>query len=108
MGGGGPSLMLRHLIPDMGLVHDAQRCCCRFIVVPQVGYMPTPKNKYTDDSLDLVVENLALSGCNLFPNIASLDVQLYEVLPYSSLKLKDEGRRRFTFTFARMQADTRM
>jgi tryptophanase len=32
-----------------------------------VGYIPIPRAEYTDDHLDLVIENLTLSGRNLFP-----------------------------------------
>jgi hypothetical protein len=36
-------------------------------VVDNVGYIPIPRIEYTDDALDLVIENLTLSGRNLFP-----------------------------------------
>ena len=36
-------------------------------VIDKVGYIPIPRVEYTDDSLDLVLENLTLSGRNLFP-----------------------------------------
>ena len=36
-------------------------------VVDHVGYVPIPRVEYTDDTLDLVIENLTLSGRNLFP-----------------------------------------
>ena len=43
----------------------------------QVGYIPIPRIEYTDDSLDLVVENLTLSGRNLFPNVIALEAHNY-------------------------------
>ena len=36
-------------------------------IIDRVGYIPIPRVEYTDDSLDLVLENLTLSGRNLFP-----------------------------------------
>lgn len=36
-------------------------------VIDKIGYIPIPRVEYTDDSLDLVLENLTLSGRNLFP-----------------------------------------
>lgn len=36
-------------------------------LIERIGYVPIPRIEYTDDSLDLVVENLTLSGPNLFP-----------------------------------------
>lgn len=36
-------------------------------VIDRVGYIPIPRIEYTDDGLDLVLENLTLSGRNLFP-----------------------------------------
>lgn len=50
----------------------------------QVGYFPIPRIEYTDESLDLVVENLALSGRNLFPNVIALEAHNYvRFSPYS-------------------------
>ena len=36
-------------------------------LIDRIGYIPIPRIEYTDDSLDLVLENLTLSGRNLFP-----------------------------------------
>jgi hypothetical protein len=36
-------------------------------LVQQVGYIPIPRIEYSDDKLDLVIENLTLQGRNLFP-----------------------------------------
>jgi hypothetical protein len=33
----------------------------------KVGYVPIPRIEYTDDKLDLVIENLTLQGRNMFP-----------------------------------------
>ena len=35
--------------------------------IEQVGYVPIPRIEYTDDKLDLVIENLTLQGRNMFP-----------------------------------------
>lgn len=41
-------------------------------LVDRVGYIPIPRVEYTDDALDLVLENLTLSGRNLFPKYACI------------------------------------
>ena len=53
----------------------------------QVGYVPIPRIEYTDDQLDLVIENLALSGRNLFPNIVSMEAHNFvKFSPYNAIK----------------------
>ncbi|KZP14441.1 hypothetical protein FIBSPDRAFT_912787 [Athelia psychrophila] len=75
-------------------------------LVDKVGYIPIPRIEYTDDALDLVVENLTLSGRNLFPNVVSLEAHNFvKFSPYATIP--DEGHHEFTFTFAQMQADMR-
>jgi hypothetical protein len=50
-------------------------------VISQVGYIPIPRIEYTDDSLDLVIENITLSGKNLLPNVIIHECQeLLQVL----------------------------
>ena len=72
----------------------------------QVGYIPIPRIEYSDESLDLVVENLALSGRNLFPNIISIEAQnFFKFSPYDAIK--DESHHTFTFTLDQVQADMR-
>lgn len=57
--------------------------------VLQVGYIPIPRIEYTDAQLDMVIENLTLSGKNLFPNIISLEAHnFFKFSPYE--KIKDE------------------
>lgn len=41
----------------------------------QIGLVPIPRIEYTDDSLDLVLENLTLSAQNLFPNLVEVEVK---------------------------------
>ena len=53
----------------------------------QVGYIPIPRIEYTDDSIDLVVENLTLSGRNLFPNIVGVEAHNYvKFSPYAAVQ----------------------
>ncbi|KAK7689617.1 hypothetical protein QCA50_007410 [Cerrena zonata] len=56
-------------------------------IIDQVGYVPIPRIEYTDDSLDIVLENLALSGRNLFPNIVSIEAHNFvKFSPYNAIK----------------------
>lgn len=49
--------------------------------------MPIPRIEYTDESLDLVVENLALSGRNLFPNVVSMEAHNFmKFSPYNAIQ----------------------
>ncbi|TFK35771.1 hypothetical protein BDQ12DRAFT_307288 [Crucibulum laeve] len=82
----------------------------RKVILPQliekVGYIPIPRIEYTDDALDLVVENLTLSGRNLFPNIVSLDAHNYvKFSPYDAIK--DDNHFKMTIGLEQMQADMR-
>ncbi|KAJ4479342.1 hypothetical protein J3R30DRAFT_3289645 [Lentinula aciculospora] len=51
----------------------------RSIIVPgliqRIGLVPIPRIEYTDESLDLVLENLTLSAQNLFPNLVEVEVK---------------------------------
>ncbi|KAL0948737.1 hypothetical protein HGRIS_008869 [Hohenbuehelia grisea] len=82
----------------------------RKVILPQlidkVGYMPIPRIEYTDDAFDLVLENLTLSGRNLFPNVVSFETKNYvKFSPYNAIK--DEGHHEITLTFGQIQADMR-
>ncbi|KAJ7444289.1 hypothetical protein FB451DRAFT_1434439, partial [Mycena latifolia] len=60
-------------------------------------YVPIPRFEYSDAGLDLLIENLTLSGRNLFPNIVAVEAHNYvRFSPYE-----------VTFTFVQMQADIR-
>ncbi|KAF8186734.1 hypothetical protein BJ912DRAFT_1032111 [Pholiota molesta] len=75
-------------------------------LVDQIGYIPIPRIEYTDDSLDLVVENLTLSGRNLLPNIVELEAHNFvRFSPYSAIQ--DDHRHRVRVGFEQMQADMR-
>ena len=53
-----------------------------------------------------MVENLTLSGPNLFPNIVSIEAHNFvKFSPYQTIQ--DESHHQFTFTMAQMQADMR-
>ncbi|KAF8148712.1 hypothetical protein B0H34DRAFT_668275 [Crassisporium funariophilum] len=75
-------------------------------LIDKVGYVPIPRIEYTDDSLDLVVENLTLQGRNLFPNIVALEANNFvKFSPYNAIT--DDHHHRITLTLEQMQADMR-
>ncbi|KAI0336661.1 hypothetical protein GY45DRAFT_1376920 [Cubamyces sp. BRFM 1775] len=75
-------------------------------IIDQVGYIPIPRIEYTDDTLDLVIENLALSGRNLFPNLVSMEAHNFvKFSPYNAIK--DENHHEFVLTLGQIQADMR-
>ncbi|KAF8890527.1 hypothetical protein CPB84DRAFT_1816344 [Gymnopilus junonius] len=75
-------------------------------LIEQVGYIPIPRIEYTDDSLDLVVENLTLQSRNIFPNIVELEANNYvKFSPYNAIT--DDHRHRVKLTLEQMQADMR-
>ena len=56
-------------------------------VIEQLGYIPIPRIEYTDEQTDLVLENLALSGKNIFPNLITMDIYNYAKLSgYDNIK----------------------
>ncbi|PPQ71059.1 hypothetical protein CVT26_011461 [Gymnopilus dilepis] len=75
-------------------------------LIEQVGYIPIPRIEYSDDSLDLVVENLTLQGRNLFPNIVQLEANNFvKFSPYNAIT--DDHHHRIRLTLEQMQADMR-
>jgi hypothetical protein len=60
-----------------------------------------------DNAIDLVIENLTLSGHNLFPNVVSRPTKeiFIKFSPYPDIT--DGQHHEFTFTFGQMQADMR-
>lgn len=75
-------------------------------LIDQVGYIPIPRIEYTDDSFDLVIENLTLSGKNLFPNIVTLEAKNYfKFSPYNIIG--DASSHDITLHFSQIQADMR-
>ncbi|KAI0737543.1 hypothetical protein C8Q80DRAFT_1276300 [Daedaleopsis nitida] len=74
--------------------------------IDQLGYVPIPRIEYTDEQMDLVIENLALSGKNIFPNLISVDAHNH--VKFSAYKnIKDETHHEFTLTLGQIQADMR-
>jgi hypothetical protein len=62
----------------------------RHIILPtiirQVGYVPIPRAEYEDDKIAVVIENLVLSGPNLFPNVISIEAHnSFTFSPYSDI-----------------------
>jgi len=75
-------------------------------VVSQVGYIPIPRIEYTDDALDLVIENLTLSGKNLLPNIITMSAWNYfKFSPYNAIT--DHADHEVELSFNQIQADLR-
>jgi len=75
-------------------------------IISQVGYVPIPRIEYTDDSLDLVIENLTLSGKNLLPNIIEMSARNYfRFSPYRVIN--DHSEHEVELTFGQIQADIR-
>ncbi|KAH9925997.1 uncharacterized protein B0H18DRAFT_359560 [Fomitopsis serialis] len=79
----------------------------RKVIVPtRVGYVWIPRVEYTDHALDLVIESLALSGRNLFPNLVTIEAHNFlKFSPYNAIQ--DEGRHEFNLTFSQINADMR-
>ncbi|KAG8738026.1 hypothetical protein FRC10_007389 [Ceratobasidium sp. 414] len=75
-------------------------------IIEQIGYIPIPRIEYTDNQLDLVIENLTLQGKNLFPNIVEIEAHNYvKFSPYNSIA--DEQAHDLTLSFGHIQADMR-
>ncbi|KAF9473113.1 hypothetical protein BDN70DRAFT_937687, partial [Pholiota conissans] len=75
-------------------------------LIDQIGYIPIPRIEYSDESLDLVVENLTLQGRNLFPNIVALEANNFvKFSPYSTIE--DDSRHHVKICLEQMQADMR-
>lgn len=82
----------------------------RSVILPSlirnIGYLPIPRAEYTDDKLDLVIENLILSGPNLIPNLMTLENHNYfKFSPYDTIK--DYNHHRFRVGMSQIQADIR-
>ncbi|KAH9474282.1 hypothetical protein JR316_0013445 [Psilocybe cubensis] len=75
-------------------------------LIDQIGYIPIPRVEYTDDALDLVVENLTLQGRNLLPNMVSFEANNYVAFsPYNAIK--EENHHRVRVHLEQIQADMR-
>ncbi|KAJ7061465.1 hypothetical protein C8F01DRAFT_1369002 [Mycena amicta] len=90
-------------------------------LVDKVGYIPIPRVEYTDATVDLVVENLTLSGQQIFPNVIELEAHNYvRFSPYPSApsgkksafrsnikNAGDSSRHEITFAFEQIHATMR-
>ncbi|QRV89055.1 hypothetical protein RhiJN_17073 [Ceratobasidium sp. AG-Ba] len=75
-------------------------------LVDQIGYIPIPRIEYTDNQMDLVIENLTLQGKNLFPNVVEIEAHNYiKFSPYKSIG--DDQAHDLTLSFGHIQADMR-
>ncbi|KAM0790055.1 hypothetical protein ACM66B_005383 [Microbotryomycetes sp. NB124-2] len=71
-----------------------------------IGYVPIPRIEYTDDQVDLVIENLTLESANLLPNVIELEARNYfKLSPYT--EIKDVTKHSFWISFSQIQADLR-
>lgn len=85
----------------------------RHVILPtlirQIGYIPIPRAEYSDDKIDLVIENLVLSGPNLFPNVVELEANNhFKFSPYPSItNTLDTHHHVFRLGMSQIQADIR-
>lgn len=82
----------------------------RNVIIPafvdKAGYFPIPRIEYTDDNLDLVLENLALAGRNILPNVLEMEMRNYlKMSPYDAIQ--DNGRSELRLEGSQMQVDMR-
>ncbi|KAG7087026.1 hypothetical protein E1B28_013005 [Marasmius oreades] len=84
-------------------------------MINEFGYIPIPRIEYTDEAADLVVENLTLSGRNLFPNV--IEVEMKNWLRWETFDKqdkskdphhsKDNSHHKFHLHLTQIQADMR-
>jgi len=80
------------------------------VILPQmlrgIGYIPIPRIEYSDNDLDLVIENLTLESQNLLPNIVEIDIRNHFKLSAYE-RIKNENIHEFSISFSQIQADLR-
>ncbi|KAJ7221382.1 hypothetical protein GGX14DRAFT_669536 [Mycena pura] len=85
-------------------------------LVDKIGYIPIPRVEYTDGSIDLIVENLTLSGQQLFPNIIEVEAHNFARFKTTSAgksaagkgkSAGDTSRHEMTLTFEQIHATMR-
>ena len=76
-------------------------------VIKRIGYVPIPRAEYRDDKVALVVENLILSGPNLFPNVIEIGSNnQFKFSPYPDInKGLEAGHHVFRLGASQIQAD---
>ncbi|OWT39064.1 hypothetical protein C362_03228 [Cryptococcus neoformans Bt1] len=79
------------------------------MLLKQVSYVPIPRAEYSDNSIDLVIEDLILSGPNLFPNLVHIEsFNSFSFSPYPKLnKTMDNQHHKFRLSLSQIQADIR-
>ncbi|WVO22981.1 uncharacterized protein IAS62_004325 [Cryptococcus decagattii] len=79
------------------------------MLLKQVNYVPIPRAEYSDNSIDLVIEDLILSGPNLFPNIVHIEsFNSFTFSPYPKLnQTMDNQHHKFRLSLSQIQADIR-
>ncbi|WVQ99967.1 hypothetical protein IAU59_007110 [Kwoniella sp. CBS 9459] len=77
--------------------------------IRQVGYIPIPRAEYSDDKIDLAVDNLVLSGPNIIPNVVELEAfNKFKFSPYDNInRTLDTHHHRFRLGLSQIQADIR-
>ncbi|KAI9637351.1 uncharacterized protein MKK02DRAFT_36365 [Dioszegia hungarica] len=78
-------------------------------VIRQIGYVPIPRAEYEDDKIAVVIENLILSGPNLFPNVVTLEANNRVTFsPYENInKTLDTHHHKMRLGMSQIQADIR-
>ena len=85
----------------------------RHVLLPtfirQIGYVPIPRAEFSNPDIDLVIENLVLSGPNLFPNVVGIESHnSFKFSPYDQLnKSMDTHHHKFRLSMSQIQADIR-
>lgn len=75
-------------------------------VISNIGYVPIPRAEYSDDKIDLVIENLVLQGANLAPNVVEIaSNNHFKFSPYDNIP--DSQHHVITLGFSQIQADLR-
>jgi len=77
--------------------------------IKQIGYVPIPRAEFSNNDIDLVIENLVLSGPNLFPNVVGIESHnSFKFSPYDQLnKSMDTHHHKFRLSMSQIQADIR-
>lgn len=87
------------------LLNDIRRVILPSII-RNIGYVPIPRAEYSDDKIDLVIENLVLQGANLAPNVVEIaSNNHFKFSPYESIP--DQQHHIITLGFSQIQADLR-
>jgi hypothetical protein len=87
------------------LLNDIRRVILPSII-RNIGYVPIPRAEYSDDKIDLVIENLVLQGANLAPNVVEIaSNNHFKFSPYDSIP--DAQHHIITLGFSQIQADLR-